>query len=229
MAEIVKVDESTWRLEDGFVRFFLLVGEEKAAMIDSGANCPEARKLAETLTDKPILLVNTHGDGDHVSGTGDFSEIYMHPSDYVNCEVGVRFPKTTLVGIEDGDEIELGGRKLRIIHVPGHTSGSVAILDVKKRVLYAGDSVQKGHIFMFGSKREPDRYEESLEKLIRLKDEYDAIYASHDEFKLPGDYALKVKESWQKVRKGEASFATVDLFGNKVKSYDLEYCGFYLE
>lgn len=229
MADVVKVDESTWRLEDGFVRFFLLVGEEKAALIDSGANCPEAKKLAETLTDKPILLINTHGDGDHVSGTGDFAEIHMHPSDYENCGVGVRFPQTALVAIGDGDEIELGDRLLKIIHIPGHTSGSVAILDVKNRVLYAGDSVQKGHIFMFGNKREPDRYEESLEKLIGLKDEYDVIYASHDEFRLPGDYAPKVKESWQKVRNGEASFETADLFGNKVKSYDLEYCGFYLE
>ncbi len=229
MADIIKIDENTWRFEDGFVRFFLLEGDEKAAMIDSGMNCPNALEMAKELTDKPVILINTHGDGDHTSGTSGFSRIFIHPSDYVKCEVNARYPETELEEINDGDVIDLGNRPLKIIHIPGHTSGSVAILDVKKRVLIAGDSVQKGHIYMLGAKREPEKYEASLEKLASFDAEYDEIYASHDECILPKDYVDKVKDAWNQVRSGNMPFEIIDLFGNKVRSYTTEYCGFYLE
>lgn len=229
MAEIIKMDSHTWRFEDGFVRFFLLEGDKKAVLIDSGVNCPDAVNLAKTLTNKTIMLLNTHGDGDHTSGTSGFSEIHMHVLDYIHCEVNTRYPETSLVEINDGDIIELGNRPLKIIHIPGHTKGSVAILDVKHRVLYAGDSIQKGHIYMFGSKRCPEQYEKSIDKLIAMKEEYDCIYASHDECIVPNDYAEKVKHVWNQVQKGEVMFEMIDLFGNKVKSYTTEVCGFYME
>lgn len=229
MAQIFQMDAQTWRFEDGFVRFFLLEGRDSAVMIDSGASCPDALDLAKTLTDKPILLLNTHGDGDHTSGTGKFTEIHMHALDYVSCGVKDRFPETTLVEVKDGDVIELGDRPLKIIHIPGHTHGSVAILDSKNRALYAGDSVQKGHIFMFGRTRDVQQFEKSLDKLIALGEEYDCIYASHDELLLSGDYAQKVKAAWQQVQKGEIPFEVTDLFGNKVKAYHTEAVGFYLK
>ena len=229
MAEVFQIDSNTWRFEDGFVRFFLLVGEDKAVMIDSGVNCPDAIKLAKEITDKPVILLNTHGDGDHTSGTAAFSKIYMHSLDYSCCEVDKRYPGTALEAVNDGDVIELGNRPLEIIHIPGHTKGSIAILDVKKRVLYAGDSVQKGHIYMFGDKREPQKYGQSLDKLIAIKERYDCIFASHDEYLVPGDYAKKVKEAWLMVQNGEVPFEEIDMFGNKVKSYTTENCGFFMQ
>lgn len=229
MADIIKIDSNTWRIEDGFVRFFLLEGDEKAVLIDSGVNCPDAAELAKTLTDKPVILVNTHGDGDHTSGTGGFSEIYMHADDYIKCEVNIRYPGVILKSLNDGDIIELGNRTLKLIHIPGHTYGSIAVLDIQKRILYAGDSVQKGHIFMFGDKRDTKSYGASLSKLIALKDEYDYIFASHDEYCVPGDYAAKVKEAWEKVQSGELEYEITDMFGNKVKTYTTDVCGFYVD
>lgn len=229
MAEVIQIDSKTWRFEDRFVRFFLLVGEDKAVLIDSGINCPDALDMAKKLTDVPILLLNTHGDGDHASGTGSFSEIYMHESDYDAFRISARFPNTKLVPICDGDVIDLGNRPLKIIHIPGHTRGSVAILDAKARVLYAGDSVQKGNIIMFGSHRDIDLYESSLDKLISLTNEYDNIYASHDEWTVPNDYALKVKNAWKQVRSGVVDYEIIDLFGSEVKLYTTDVCDFFVE
>lgn len=229
MVEIIQIDEHTWRIEDDFVRFFLLEGEDKAVLIDSGADCPDAAAIAGGLTDKPIILLNTHGDGDHTSGTGGFTEIYIHPVDYSEYDIKRNYPDTALVPIEDGDIIDLGKRTLKIVHIPGHTGGSVAILDISNRVLYAGDSVQKGHIYMFGKSRNVEQYESSLDKIIALKSEYDCIYASHDEFMLSADYAELVKEAWRQVRGGSVEYELVDLFGNNIKSYTTPACGFYME
>lgn len=227
MADIVQIDDKTWRIEDGFVRFFLLVGEEKAALIDSGVNCPNASDIAKELTDKPLILLNTHGDGDHTSGTDGFANIYIHPLDYVECDVKGRYPNTSMIPLDDGDIIDLGNRPLKVIHIPGHTKGSVAFLDMAKRALYAGDSVQKGHIYMFGEKRCPEMYDNSLDKLIAIKSEYDCIYASHDLFMLPNDYAEKVKMAWRQVNSGEVEYEMIELFGKRVKSYTTPICGFY--
>ena len=229
MAEIIQIDGNTWRIEDGFVRFFLLVGEEKAALIDSGVNCPDASDIAKKLTSKPLILLNTHGDGDHTSGTNGFANIYIHPLDYVGCEVKNRYPNTSMIPLNDGDIIDLGNRALKIIHIPGHTKGSVAFLDIANRVLYAGDSVQKGHIYMFGMKRCPELFEKSLDKLIAIKSEYDCIYASHDSFMLSSDYVEKVKVAWEHARSGEISYEMIDLYGNMVKSFTTPVCGFYME
>ena len=106
---------------------------------------------------------------------------------------------------------------------------SVAFLDIANRVLYAGDSVQKGHIYMFGMKRCPELFEKSLDKLIAIKSEYDCIYASHDSFMLSSDYVEKVKVAWKHVRSGEISYEMIDLYGSLVKSFTTPVCGFYME
>ena len=227
MADIIQIDSHTWRFEDDFVRFFLLEGTEKAALIDSGANSPNALTLAKTLTDKPIILLNTHGDGDHISGTGAFSEIYMHESDY-GRKVSSQFPDVVLIKVNDNDVIDLGDRPVTAIHIPGHTYGSLAFLDAKERVLYAGDSVQKGHIYMFGDHRDPKQFEASLNKLIEMTDRFDKIYASHDEFCIPSDYIKKVKDAWIQVQNGNVTYEIIDLYGNHIKSYTTDICGFYM-
>ncbi len=68
--------------------------------------------------------------------------------------------------VEDGDIIELGNRTLEVITIPGHTPGSIAVLDIENRVLYGGDTVQDGKIFMFGVQREFHAYIRSLESLF---------------------------------------------------------------
>lgn len=129
------------------MRFFLFCGTEKAALIDTGMKSLDAKRLAEGLTDLPVILINTHSDLDHISGNSEFAEFYMKPEEKENYrEQGGR---GTILPVHEGDEIDLGERILRIIDVPGHTPGSIAILDEKYRVLVSGDTVQDGNFFMF--------------------------------------------------------------------------------
>ena len=227
MAEVIRMDENTYRIEDGFVRFFLLAGEDKAMLIDSGVECGNAKEIAETLTNLPIELYNTHGDGDHLAGSAMFDIIHMHTEDYERCGVGHRFPDLKLSPVNDGDVIDLGGRKIEVIHIPGHTYGSIAFLDISARRLFVGDSVQSGHVFMFGDKRDVKNYPHSLEKLIRMKERYDTVIPSHDKPELSSDYPEKMLETWNKTEDGTLGYTESDMFGAKIKVYDGEYCGFF--
>ncbi|MBQ4181609.1 MAG: MBL fold metallo-hydrolase, partial [Firmicutes bacterium] len=163
MAEIIKINNSTWRIEDNGVRIFLLCGSEKAVLIDTGRELPDAKDIAESLTSLPVVLLNTHADMDHTSGNGAFDQMYMSPAEepYYREKGGTG----TVIPVREGDVIDLGGRPLRIIDIPGHTPGSIAILDVNNRVLISGDSVQDGTIFMFNKGREMVQYVLSMEHL----------------------------------------------------------------
>ncbi len=227
MAQVIKINDDTWRFEDGGVRFFLLCGNEKAALVDTGMNSPDARKLARSLTDKPLLLINTHADPDHISGNGAFEEFYMSPAEEENFRHNNG--KGTIIPVKDGDIIDLGGRPLRIIDNPGHTPGSIAILDEKYRVLVAGDSVQDGNIFMFGKYRNMDTYIRSLENLAKYEGQYDEIYAMHGTIPVKPDLIGKLIEGAQQVQRGTASGTKVDMFGNDVMLYKFPYAGFLYE
>lgn len=48
-------------------------------MIDSGMQIPNAREIAESITDLPLQLLNTHADPDHISGNGMFDSVLMSP------------------------------------------------------------------------------------------------------------------------------------------------------
>ena len=85
----------------------------------------------------------------------------------------------TVIPVREGDSLDLGDRELRIIHLPGHTPGSIAVLDVQNRVLFSGDPVQEhGRVFMFGIHRSMKDYISSLEHLEGFADQFDEIWPS---------------------------------------------------
>lgn len=224
MAEIIQINDSTWRIEDNGVRFFLLVGTEKALLIDSGRGTPDAKQIAEGITDQPIMLLNTHADPDHISGNGGFDSFYMHPDEEPVYKA--RGGAGEIIPVNDGDIIDLGKRPLRIIFIPGHTPGSIAILDINNRVLISGDSVQDGNIFMFKKHRNISLYVESLKKLSGYTDEFDEVYPSHGSFPVYPDLIPKLLDGAEQIIAGTAEGKVIDMFGTSVMLYKFPYAGF---
>jgi len=227
MAEIIQINDTTWRIEDGGVRFFLLLGTEKALLVDSGMRTQNAKQIAESVTKLPIMLLNTHADPDHISGNGSFDCFYMHPDeeDYYRAHGGLG----AILPVEDNDIIDLGDRPLKIIFIPGHTPGSIAVLDIKNRVLISGDSVQGGNIFMFKEGRNLPLYAESMKKLSMYTDEFDVIYPSHGSFPVSPDLIAKLAEGAEQIINGTVEGKVIDIFGAPVMLYKFPYAGFYCD
>ena len=226
--EIIKMSEDTWRIEDNDVRFFLLAGKKKALLIDSGMLVNNAKEIAQQLVSLPIELLNTHADRDHVGSNAEFETFYMHAaeaSNYYNTQ-----KKTgKFITIENGDIIDLGDRKLEIITIPGHTPGSVALLDINNRVLYSGDTVQDGTIFMFGVQREFHAYIQSLEKLETMKDRFDTIYPSHGTIPVKPELIAQLQEAACSVLEGKIEATDGEFHGMAVKQYDVGCAAFWCE
>ncbi len=220
----VKINERTWRIEDDGVRFFLLCGTDRAALVDTGMNTRDARKIAEGLTDLPLILINTHADIDHISGNAAFEEIYMSPAEEDHYRESGGLGK--VIPVKENDVIDLGGRPLRIIDIPGHTNGSIAILDESSRVMISGDTVQDGIIFMFGEQRDMGKYCASLRHLKEFAGRYDEIYPMHGTLSVKPDLIDKLLDGAGQIIRGEAVGKTTERFGEKVLLYQFPYAGF---
>jgi hypothetical protein len=61
---------------------YLVLGDEKAALIDTGSGIGDIKKLVEGLTDLPVNIVNTHTHGDHIGGNHQFREILVFGSNF---------------------------------------------------------------------------------------------------------------------------------------------------
>ena len=223
--QIIQVSDHTWRIEYSGVRFFLLEGTERALMIDTGMNVHNAREIAETLTKLPVSLLNTHSDRDHIGCNEEFESFYMHPDDEPNYRKSGKGGQ--IIPVRDGDVIDLGNRKLRIIHLPGHTPGSIAVLDVSRRVLISGDPIQThGRIFMFGEHRNMQNYIDSLERLGTMDDEIDEIWPSHADFPVYPDCIEKLRDGARKILNREVAGKPAKFFNQDIVVYDLGFTTF---
>ena len=223
--QIILIDQKTWRIEEQGVRFFILTGTEKALLIDSGMNVHNARDIAESLTDLPVSLLNTHSDRDHIGSNGQFDQFYMSPAEEPHYrEIG---GTGKLIPVKDGDIIDLGSRKLRIVDLPGHTAGSIAVLDIANRVLISGDPIQEnGRIFMFGNHRNMNDYIRSLEHLEQIRDEFDEIWPSHASIPVKPELIQKLHAGAIDIRGGKYSGSTVEVFGKQTVLYDIGFTAF---
>ena len=222
--EIIKINRNSWRIEDNGVRFFLLTGADRALLVDSGRNVTNARDIAAALTDLPISLLNTHADGDHVASNGQFNAFYMHPEEEANYRRGNR--PGNIIPVQEGDVLDLGNRKLKIIHLSGHTPGSIALLDLENRVLLSGDPIQDGRIFMFGPFRNMENYVTSLEHLKTWEGCFDEIWPSHGSIPVCPSLISRLHEGAQAILEGRVSGQPEEVFGHQVMAYNLGFATF---
>ena len=147
-----QIDEHTWVGTGNLVyneSLYLVEGTEKAVLIDAGTRIKDLDKIVATITKKPMMLVATHVHNDHTGSAVDrFPEIYINPGDkdYIP-QVMPRY-KGNIKFLTDGEEIDLGGRKLEVVFTPGHTPGSTTFIDKNAAYGFSGDSFGSGNLLL---------------------------------------------------------------------------------
>jgi len=162
----------------------------EAIIIDPGFETSrEAARIFNYIEQEALKLkfiVNTHGHPDHICGNGIVKErfkvpILVHEKDS-HMLGGMKFfglkgsPPADVI-LRDGDIITFGNLTLKVMHTPGHTPGSIALLG--EREVFTGDTLFAGSIgrtdLPGGSDRE---MRNSLKKLASLPDFF-KVYPGH--------------------------------------------------
>ena len=177
-ADYKALNSSTWQFTESYlgenVYCYLMTGKEKALLIDTAYGFTDLKAAIEELTDKPLLVVNTHGHFDHTSGNYRFEKTFLNVKDrevyerhshrktiedILGSVVGNGFLRKVLIlllrpslskiyshpfpdtePLPECGYFELGERRVRIIETPGHTLGSISLLDEKNGWLMSGDT-----------------------------------------------------------------------------------------
>ena len=198
--EVVESKERFWAINEGGVRSFLIEGDEKALLVDTGFGTGDIKSLAESLTDKPIILVNTHTDRDHIGCNKSFDKAYLHPLEIESYAIE---SDTELIPIEEGYVFDLGGKKYEVLETPGHTPGSIMLINRKERHLISGDSLGLAAIFMFGGHRDIHKYINTMEKLKPKIADVDEVWPSHGPCPIKPDVIDELIEGAKKLEAGE--------------------------
>jgi glyoxylase-like metal-dependent hydrolase (beta-lactamase superfamily II) len=171
----ISLAEGVWNVAPGMSAAYLVVGRDRALLIDTGAGETDISETVKEVTQLPVTLVVTHHHDDHLGGVQFFDRLYAHPLDIAL----MRELKNELIPVREGETFDLGGRRLEVLEIPGHTPGSIALLDRVNRMIFTGDTVSDGPVFMIAGDSSPEDYVQSLDRLLSMKNEIDRIFGCH--------------------------------------------------
>ena len=138
---------------------YFLISENETLIIDPGDN---ANLLLRKLQDKnPVGIVVTHCHSDHISAINELVEAYSIPVMVGQDDVaGVADPHLSgsdddgtfykvdvpCAGLREGEVIQWGDATLQVLSTPGHTPGSICLLDTENSIMFTGDTLFAGSV-----------------------------------------------------------------------------------
>lgn len=205
---------------------YLLWGGARALLIDTGLGIADIRQVTDELSPLPVTVANTHAHWDHIGGNRRFDEIFVHEAEA--AWLGGHFPlplqavKQNLLAkpcsfppdfsvdeytvfsgcpklLRDGDVIDLGGRKIKVIHTPGHSPGHCCFLDTERGYLFSGDLIYKGCLDMYYPTTDRYAFWESIRHIARTA--VKRILPAHHDLHIPVGMAAEIDRAFGELEK----------------------------
>lgn len=213
--QIQSITEHITRIQSPCTEYiYLVTGDDRAALIDTGSGIGSLKSVTDTLTELPVTVLITHGHVDHAMGAAEFDDVYMnHEDKYIFDEHGQDdfrlegvmhsqlandFRKerdyietadfSKFKPLKEGDIFDLGGRTVEVYACPGHTKGSLVMLLPEDRILITGDAANDATFLFEHYSTTISEYQESLKRLLpKVKGKYDRILTCHHKGEVPRD------------------------------------------
>ena len=201
---------------------YLILGETKALLFDTGTGISDIHAVVSELTDLDVVVLNSHSHPDHVGGNHQFDTIYAIDTEYgrskaagMTVEESRRFvleqafsrtpppsfsrdtyrihPYEIDRFVEDGERIGLGGRQLEVVATPGHSPDSLCLVDRQHRFLLTGDTFYLGRLFV----TELDKYAVSAKRMAGLESAVDRLLPGHSATLLQADFLAQMHDAFR--------------------------------
>ncbi len=219
---------------------YLVVGDDKACLLDTCCGYGDIKEYVEKLTDKPVFVILTHGHHDHMGAASLFDEVYMNLEDmpvfnnHGSMELRVKetkvFPQTAFLeekdiiptrvdeikDIKDGDIFELGGVTIEMILVKGHTQGMMCPIIQEEKTIIFGDACGVAVLLFDEYSSDISEYKESLLNLKKYENLYNTVYRNHGTFFSNKDLLDNVIECCDLILEGKDDHEPVEFHGYKL-------------
>ncbi len=182
-------------------------GVKRDLLIDTGMGLRPLKKEIAQLSEKPVTVISTHCHFDHIGGAHEFdcrlghrleAEVHRNPTlentattGFVRAETFKALPYEGFVAedyyvkpapltgyLDEGDVVDLGNRHFQVLHLPGHSPGSIALYEQSTKILFSGDVIYDGELYDTVYHSDKAVYRESLTRLKTL--DVNTVHAGHD-------------------------------------------------
>ena len=224
--EIEKIDCDTYAISEykhwEETHCYLLCGTNRAVLIDTGLGVANIKKVIDTLTTLPVMVITTHVHWDHIGGHQYFDNIAVHEAEKdwlsIKFPIPLQIVKNNLVCkpcnfpadfnidsyqiyrgkpqsiFKDGDCLDLGNRTLTVIHTPGHSPGHCCFFEPEREYLYSGDLIYRGCLDAFYPTTDPKLFRQSVRKVQQL--EINRILPAHHQLTIPVDIVNRIVKAF---------------------------------
>ena len=213
---------------------YLILGEDCATLLDTGMGIGNIGAEVKRLTDLPITVINSHSHYDHVGDNYRFANIwafdddtevaniergltrpecrqFLRPGSYLNLPPGfdpdayeIR-PSLVTRRLRHLETIDLGKRTLTVHHTPGHSPGSICLLDVCDGLLFTGDTFYPGVLYAHFDESDFDAYRRSFGYLVDLLDQVSYLCPAHNEAHVPKEMLARALDGFERISAGQAA------------------------
>jgi len=219
---------------------YLVLGDDRGILIDAGTGIGDMRQVVAGLTPLPVSAILTHEHYDHVGNAHRFDRIaafdnpaalqvlkrgvdnarlkrYITP-DYLWKSLPSGFDPAawTIPPIEpdlllrEGDTIDLGGRILEVLYTPGHSPGSLCLVDGAQRLLFTGDVFFPGPLYAHAPDVDIDQYLATIDRLAGMLDRFDYLCSGHNDPWVPSEVIPRVGEAFRAIFDGGGKYSEGD-------------------
>lgn len=231
---------------------FLILGKDKAILWDTGLGIGNIKDLVSELTKLPVTVVNSHTHFDHIGGNALFDEImvFADPLAISNLEKGKtkeevksvvegdavwkKFPKefdpkeyfikgkAPTKTLNEGEVIDLGNRKLEVVHTPGHSMDSIMLIDETNGILFTGDTYYPAPLYAYSEGANLLTYADSMKKIVdKIKDkDIKYIYSSHNEVVEGTEVLGQVLKAMEEIKDGTKKDYELNEKGRRVYIFE---------
>lgn len=227
---------------------FLIVGENRALMFDTGLGIGDIRSVVDELTDLEVIILNSHTHYDHIGGNHQFETIYAMDTKFTRNrsrddrphELVAEFvsegwiwkalpdgfakdeyhshPFAIAKYVAEGDIIDTGGRRLKILETPGHSPDSICLIDRENRILFSGDTFYLAPLYTHIEGSNFEDYARSAARLAGLAGEIDIAITSHNVPVVDASYVIALGFAFEQIKAGHVEFVATD--GNREYQFD---------
>jgi glyoxylase-like metal-dependent hydrolase (beta-lactamase superfamily II) len=234
--EVREVEAGVYSILEPFheeqVRSYLVTGNDRAVLIDTGMGMGDIRAVVADLTSLPVTVVNSHAHWDHIGGNYLFADIAIHLAEAHELPLGLGtdklrrwFAPERLLGplpegfdiqscsirssvaselLSGGERFDLGNRTLEAIHAPGHSPGGIVLLDRERGALFSTDVAYAGSLYAFGVDANLADYRRTLAMLAELAPTLKTLYPSHNAAPISPGFLPKMRDGLEFVVVGRA-------------------------